>query len=114
MSLKQSLIVACALTLIGAAGCKKKSNTTEQQQSNTSGSAGAAGSGAPMAGSDTNPHAPNPAGATPGEPMGSAAMGVGAGNNPMLDGGIDGGAAGAGAGAGAAGGAAGAGGGSAK
>ena len=92
MSVTRTWIVAAALTLTG--GCNKKSNTTEQNQPTGSGTA------APGAvGSQTNPNMPNPSGAAPGTPMGSATMQPGAADNPMLDGGVgdggtgDGGAA---------------------
>jgi hypothetical protein len=97
MSLKQSLIVAVALTLAPSIGCKKKSNTTEQTQSE--GSAAAPGAAPGTSGSDTDPNQPNPTGAATGQPMGSAAVAPGAPTAPaILDGGVtDGGIADGGA-----------------
>jgi hypothetical protein len=106
MFVKKVCFVALALSLTPSLGCRKKSNTTEQDQSNTTGApAGGATTGV---GSDTNPHAPNPSGAVPGTPMGPASAGPGVG--AASDAGVDGGAGAAGGGSAAAAGGGGAGG----
>lgn len=83
MSSRRAVTVALALTLLAA--CKGKSNTTEQNQPT---SIGPPPTAAPE-GSGTDPNKPNPVGAEPGTPMGSASAGPGAGTAPPLDGGID-------------------------
>ncbi len=83
MSSRQRLIVALALGLCVA--CKSRSNTTEQNQPTSLGPAPKA----VQEGSGTDPNKPNPVGAEPGTPMGSASAGPGAGTAPPIDAGVD-------------------------